>query len=154
MADQDDKPVVPRRRWPRRLAIGFALLAALVFGAFWLLGRESTLQQLVQRISNASGGTIAVSGVSGSLYHRMHIDKLVYRSEGTVVTAEQVDINWSPLQYFSEGLTISELHARSLVVQSIGPSTPSTMPESLASPIKLRISDGRLDKLTIASETG
>ena len=154
MADQDDKPVMPRRRWPRRLAIGFALLVALVLGAFWLLGRESTLQQLVQRISNASGGTIAVSGVSGSLYHRMHIDKLVYRSEGTVVTAEQIDINWSPLQYFSEGLTISELHARSLVVRSIGPSTPSTMPESLASPIKLRISDGRLDKLTIASETG
>jgi len=154
MADQDDKPVAPRRRWPRRVAIGFVLLAALVLGAFWLLGRESTLQQLVQRISNASGGTIAVTGVSGSLYHRMHIDKLVYRSEGTVVTAEQIDINWSPLQYFSEGLTISELHARSLLVQSTGPSTPSTMPASLASPIKLRISDGRLDKLTIASETG
>jgi translocation and assembly module TamB len=156
MADQEEKSqaVVPRRRWPRRVAIGFALLAALVLGAFWLLGRESTLQQLVQRISNASGGTIAVSGVSGSLYHRMHIDKLVYRSKGTVVTAEQIDINWSPLQYFSEGLTISELHAQSLVVHSAGPSTPSTMPESLASPIKLRISDGRLDKLTIASETG
>ncbi|MYM70195.1 hypothetical protein GTP45_25810 [Pseudoduganella sp. FT55W] len=154
MADQDDKPVVPVRRWPRRVAIGFALLAALLLGAFWLLGRESTLQQLVQRISNASGGQITVSGVSGSLYHRMHIDKLVYRSEGTVVTAEQIDINWSPLQYFSDGLTISELHARSLLVQSIGPSTPSKMPDSLASPIKLSISDGRLDKLTLASETG
>jgi translocation and assembly module TamB len=136
------------------VAIGFGVLVLLLAGAFWLLGRESTLQQLVQRISNASGGQIAVTGVSGSLYHRMHIDKLVYRSKGSVVTAEQIDINWSPLQYFSEGLTISELHARSLVVQSIGPSEPSTMPETLASPIKLSISDGRLDKLTLASETG
>ena len=157
MADQNDtpqQPVMPRRRWPRRVAIGFGVLVLLLVGAFWLLGRESTLQQLVQRISNASGGQIAVTGVSGSLYHRMHIDKLVYRSKGSVVTAEQIDINWSPLQYFSEGLTISELHARSLLVQSVGPSEPSTMPETLASPIKLSISDGRLDKLTLASEAG
>ncbi|MRW87657.1 hypothetical protein GJ698_26655 [Pseudoduganella sp. FT26W] len=157
MADQDNtspEQVAPRRRWPRRVAIGFGVLVVLLVGAFWLLGRESTLQQLVQRISNASGGQIAVTGVSGSLYHRMHIDKLVYRSKGTVVTAEQIDINWSPLQYFSEGLTISELHARSLLVQSSGPSEPSTMPESLASPIRLSISDGRLDKLTLTSDTG
>lgn len=160
MADQDNPsqdhatPAAKPRRWPRRVAIGFGVLVLLLVGAFWLLGRESTLQQLVQRISAASGGQITVTGVSGSLYHRMHIDKLVYRSKGSVVTAEQIDINWSPLQYFSEGLTISELHARSLVVQSSGPSDPSTMPETLASPIKLSISDGRLDKLTLSSDTG
>lgn len=159
MADQHDTPpqdtaVVPRRRWPRRVAIGFGVLVLLLAAAFWLLGRESTLQQLVARLSAASGGQITVSGVSGSLYHRMHIDKLVYRSKGNVVTAEQIDINWSPLQYFSEGLTISELHARSLVVQSFGPSEPATMPASLASPVKLSISDGRLDKLTLTSEAG
>lgn len=153
---QDGAPVAapPQRRWPRRVAIGLGVLVLLLAAAFWLLGRESTLQQLVQRISNASGGQIAVSGVSGSLYHRMHIDKLVYRDKSTVVTAEQIDINWSPLQYFSEGLTISELHARSLVVQSMGPSEPAKMPASLASPIRLSISDGRLDKLTLSSATG
>jgi translocation and assembly module TamB len=136
------------------VAIGVAALALLLFGAFWLLGRESTLQQLVQRVAAASGGQITVSGVSGSLYHRMHIDKLVYRSKDSVVTAEQIDINWSPLQYFSEGLTISELHARSLLVQSIGPSEPAKMPDSLTSPIKLSIADGRLDKLTLTSASG
>ncbi|MHA4869273.1 translocation/assembly module TamB domain-containing protein [Duganella sp. PWIR1] len=153
MADQDQTPQSDtppaRRRWPRRVAIGVAAVALLLLGAFWLLGRESTLQQLVQRVAAASGGQITVSGVSGSLYHRMHIDKLVYRSKDSVVTAEQIDINWSPLQYFSEGLTISELHARSLLVQSTGPSEPAKMPESLASPIKLSIADGRLDKLTL-----
>ncbi|MYN29388.1 translocation/assembly module TamB domain-containing protein [Duganella levis] len=160
MAEQDNPsqdnaaPAAKPRRWPRRVAIGFGVLVVLLVGAFWLLGRESTLQQLVQRISTASGGQIAVTGVSGSLYHRMHIDKLVYRSKGSVVTAEQIDINWSPLQYFSEGLTISELHTRSLLVQSSGPSDPSTMPETLASPIKLSISDGRLDKLTLTNDTG
>jgi translocation and assembly module TamB len=117
--DKSQETAAPRRRWPRRVAIILAVLLLLVCAAFWLLGRESTLQQLVQRISNASGGQISVTGVSGSLYHRMHVDKLVYRAKDTVVTAEQIDINWSP-QYFSEGLTISELHARSVVVQSTG----------------------------------
>jgi translocation and assembly module TamB len=159
MADDIQTPATseaaaPRRRWPRRLLIALAVLVALLAGAFWLLGRESTLQQLVQRLSAASGGQIAVTGVSGSLYHRMHIDKLVYRGKDSVVTAENIDINWSPLQYFSEGLAISELHAASLTVQSSGPSEPSTMPDSLASPIKLSISSGRLDKLSLLSASG
>ena len=159
MADNNHTPdsaaaAMPRRKWPRRVLISLAVLVALLAGAFWLLGRESTLQQLVQRISKASGGQIAVTGVSGSLYHRMHIDKLVYRSRDSVVTAQNIDINWSPLQYFSDGLTISELHAASLTVQSTGPSEPAKMPDSLASPIKLSISSGRLDKLTLLSDTG
>ncbi|GJJ05615.1 hypothetical protein RugamoR64_61530 [Duganella rhizosphaerae] len=144
----------PRRRWPRRVLISLAVLVALLAGAFWLLGRESTLQQLVQRIANASGGQVAVSGVSGSLYHRMHIGRLVYRSKDSVITADNVDINWSPLQYFSEGLSISELHVAALTVQSLGPSEPAKMPESLAAPFRLNLSDARLDKLTLTSAAG
>lgn len=144
----------PPRRWPRRVLISLVVLVALLAGAFWLLGRESTLQQLVARVSKASGGQIAVTGVSGSLYHRMHIGQLVYRSKDSVVTARDIDINWSPLQYFSEGLAISELHVAALTVQSLGPSEPAKMPESLAAPFRLSLSDARLDKLTLVSESG
>jgi translocation and assembly module TamB len=159
MADNNDKPAAevpaaPRRRWPRRVLISLAVLVALLAGAVWLLGRESTLQQLVQRIANASGGQVSVSGVSGSLYHRMHIGRLVYRSKDSVITADNIDVNWSPLQYFSEGLAISELHVAALTVQSLGPSEPARMPESLAAPFRLNVSDARLDQLTLTSATG
>ncbi|WP_286159195.1 hypothetical protein [Janthinobacterium sp. HH01] len=166
MADNKDNPTPDapttatpasapaRRRWPRRVLISLVVLVALLAGAFWLLGRESTLQQLVQRISNASGGQVSVTGVSGSLYHRMHIDRLVYRSKDSVITADNIDINWSPLQYFSEGLSISELHVAALTVRSLGPSEPAKMPASLAAPFRLSLSDARLDKLTLSSATG
>ncbi|MGV7207927.1 translocation/assembly module TamB domain-containing protein [Oxalobacteraceae bacterium A2-2] len=149
-----DAPPPRARRWPRRLLIGVLVLAALLAGLFWALGRESTLQQLVQRLANASGGQVAVSGVSGSLYHRMHINRLVYKGKDSTITAEQIDINWSPLQYFSEGLAISELHVASLLVRSTGPGEPSRLPDSLAAPLRLSVSDARLGVLTLQSDTG
>ncbi|MFA9216695.1 MAG: translocation/assembly module TamB domain-containing protein, partial [Sphingomonadaceae bacterium] len=139
----------PRRRWLRRTLAGLGISVVLLGGAVWLLGRESTLQQLVQRLANASGGQISVSGVSGSLYHRMHITRLVYRSEDSIVTADNVDINWSPLQYFSAGLSISELHAASLTLESLKPSAPPTLPATLAAPFRLLLADARLDQLAI-----
>jgi translocation and assembly module TamB len=143
----------PRRRWLRRTLAGLGVTVVLLGGAVWLLGRESTLQQLVQRIANASGGQVTVSGVSGSLYGRMHIARLVYRGKDSVITADNVDIDWSPLQYFSEGLAISELHAASLTIESTGPSEPAKLPESLAAPFRLSLSDARLDTLSMFDKT-
>lgn len=148
-------PPAKKRRWPRYLLIAVASLAVLLGGAFWFLGRESTLQLLVQKVASASGGQIEVSGVSGSLYNRMHLDHVSYRSKTQHITADNIDINWSPFQYFSEGIAISELHVASLGVQTLGKSDePSTMPDSLASPFKIGISEARLDKITLIGETG
>jgi translocation and assembly module TamB len=106
-------------------------------------------------VASASGGEIEVSGVSGSLYNRMHLGHVSYRSKTQHITADNIDINWSPFQFFSEGIAISELHVASLAVESLAPSEePSTMPASLASPFKVGISDARLDKVTLVSAGG
>jgi len=139
----------------RYLLITVASLAVLLGAAFWFLGRESTLQMLVQKVASASGGEIEVSGVSGSLYNRMHLGHVSYRSKTQHITADNIDINWSPFQFFSEGIAISELHVASLAVASLAPSEePSSMPASLASPFKVGISDARLDKVTLVSAGG
>jgi len=106
-------------------------------------------------VASASGGEIEVSGVSGSLYNRMHLGHVSYRSKTQHITADNIDINWSPFQFFSEGIAISELHVASLAVASLAPSEePSSMPASLASPFKVGISDARLDKVTLVSAGG
>lgn len=142
-------PVAPPRRWLRRTLIGLAALLVLLAGLAWLLGRESTLQQIVQRVASASGGQIVATGVSGSLYGRMHINRIVHRTPESVLTANDITIDWSPLQYFSEGIAISELHVASAVSQTLKAGEPAKLPDTLAPPFRLSVADVRLDQLTL-----
>ena len=85
---------VPRaRRWPRRVGVGVVVTGALLAGAYWYLGRESTLQSLAARVARSSGGSIVITGVTGSLYSSMHMDKLVFRSPEQLITAENIAID-------------------------------------------------------------
>ncbi len=148
-------PAAPAgRKWLRRVLGGGAVTLAVLGGAVWLLGRETTLQQIVAQVARASGGQVVVSGVTGSLYGRMHIGRIVYRDESGVLTLEDIDIDWSPLQYFSEGVAISQLHVAQAESRATGPSKPPVMPASIAPPFRLRISDGRVRALAIVGQDG
>jgi translocation and assembly module TamB len=139
-------PAPTRRRWPRRVAIGVAVLAVVAGGALWYGGRETTLQLLAQKVANASGGKLKLSGVSGSLYGAMHIGHLEFRTPDQVITADNIDIDWSPAQYLSKGLEVRQLHAASLRVETLRETPPSPMPATLAPPFALHIDDARLGK--------
>lgn len=153
-----DSPAAPMprstRKWLRRTLVGGGVTLAVLGGAVWLLGRETTLQQIVAQIARSSGGSIVVTGVSGSLYGRMHIGHVTYRDESSVLSLDNIDINWSPLQYFSDGVAISELHVARAESRATGPSKPAVMPESITPPFRLRIDDGRVSALSIVSQDG
>lgn len=140
------------RRWPRRAAIGLAITTAFLGAAYWYLGRESTLQALVQRVADKSGGTIVASGVTGSLYSAMHVQKLVFKSPEQLITAENVAIDWSPLQYFSKGIYINKLHVMSLRVDALKEGEPAKMPATLAAPFTLHLNDARINKVTMTNK--
>lgn len=152
MSAADRPPAPGPRRWPRRVAIGLAMTGALLGGAYWLLGRESTLQALVKKIEDASGGKVVVTGVSGSLYGAMHLGHVVFRSPTQLVTADNIDIDWSPWQYLSSGVAISKLYAASLRIETLRESEPAKMPASLAPPFALAISDARLGKVSFVNK--
>ena len=161
--DADDRTPAPPakapapapRRWPRRVAIGAAVTVVVLGGAVWYLGRETTLQMIAQRVANASGGKLTLSGVSGSLYGHMHIERVVFRSETSVTTAESIDIDWKPWQYLSSGVEINKLYARSLRVQTLKETEePATMPTRLAPPFKVAVEDARLAKAVFVNKDG
>jgi translocation and assembly module TamB len=134
-----------KRRWPRRVAIGVAVSAVVLGGAVWYLGRETTLQMIAQRVAGASGGKLTLTGVSGSLYGHMRVKHLVFRTDTSLMTADDIDIDWKPWQYLSRGVEIEKLYAKSLRMETLKESTePSTMPTRLAPPFKVTVDDARL----------
>ena len=146
----DDTPIPPpvRRRWLRRTAVGVAVLGALLAAGYWYGGRETTLQDVVRRIERASGGNLTTKGVTGSLYGRVHIDQVTYRTPLRIVVANDVTIDWSPFQYLSRGIAINALHAATLQVQALAKAPPSPMPASLAPPFDVHLDDARINRLT------
>jgi translocation and assembly module TamB len=147
--EADKQPPAPQtapvRRWPRRVGIGVVVVGVVLGGAVWYLGRETTLQMIAQRVAGASGGKLTLSGVTGSLYGHMHIGHVVFRTETSVTTADDIDIDWKPWQYLSRGVEIDKLTARVLRVETLKPSEePVTMPKQLAPPFKVAVEDARL----------
>lgn len=142
------------RRWLRRTLIGLAAVALLLFAAFWYLGRESTFQLLLKKAADASGGELTVNGASGTLYGRMHLDHLSFRSPTQHLDATNIDIDWSPFQYLSRGVLINRLQVAALSTESLGPPTPTVLPDSLQLPVTIQVDDARLGKLTLLSKGG
>jgi translocation and assembly module TamB len=146
-------PAPKQRRWPRRVAIGVAVTAVVLGGAVWYLGRETTLQMIAQRVAGASGGKLTLQGVSGSLYGHMHIGHLVFRSETSLMTMDDIDIDWKPWQYLSRGVEIDKLYAKSLRMETLKESAePAKMPTRLAPPFKIAVDDARLARAVFVNK--
>jgi translocation and assembly module TamB len=148
-------PVPPPnlRRWPRRLAIGLLVTGGVVGGALWYLGRETTLQMIADRAARSTGGKLTLSGVRGSIYGAMHIDRMVWRTDTQLATATNIDLSWSPRQLLSKGIEINELHVADLRMETLKETDERTpMPASLASPFPISLDDARLAKATFVNK--
>ncbi|UVW29232.1 translocation/assembly module TamB domain-containing protein [Massilia sp. H6] len=163
MATNDTSPAVAgspapapgpkQRRWPRRVAVGVLVTTAIVGGTLWYLGRESTLQMVAQKVAASTGGKLSMTGVSGSLYGAMYIDRLTWRTDEQVIIVNKINLVWSPRQIMSRGILIDKLHAANLRAETLKQSTePSTMPLKLEAPFAVSIVDARLNRATFVNQ--
>ncbi|RZA29452.1 MAG: hypothetical protein EOP92_37100, partial [Lysobacteraceae bacterium] len=142
-----------KRRWPRRVAIGVVVTGVIVGGTLWYLGRETTLQMIAQKVAASTGGKLTLTGVRGSLYGAMTIERVVWRTDEQLVIANKIKLNWSPGQIVSRGILIDTLHAANLRVETLKESDePSTMPVKLAPPFTVSIDDARLNRATFVNQ--
>jgi len=155
-APPPDQPQAAKtRRWPRRVAIGAAATVVIVGGALWYLGRETTLQMIVQRVADATGGKLTVTGVTGSIYGAMHIERLVWKTDEQIITAVKIDVDWSPAQILSGGILVDKLWAASVRMQTLKETDePSVLPTTLAPPFRVEVDDARLNRLTMVNIAG
>jgi translocation and assembly module TamB len=145
-------PAPKKKRWPRNVAIGLALTAVLAGGALYYGGRETTLQLVAQKVANASGGKLTLTGVTGSLYGKMHIARAVFRTPEQVLTLDNIDIDWSPRQVLTGGIAIDQLYVASLRSETLKESPPSPMPTSLSAPFNIDVGDARITKAVFVSK--
>ncbi|MCA1247525.1 translocation/assembly module TamB domain-containing protein [Massilia sp. MS-15] len=146
-------PAQRPRRWPRRVAIGLVATGVVVGGALWYLGRETTLQMIAQRVAASTGGKLTLTGVTGSLYGTMHIDRIVWRTDEQLVVANKVDLRWSPSQIVSRGILVNQLKAANLRVETLKETDErSPMPASLAPPFPVSVDDARLAQAVFVSK--
>ncbi|THC44271.1 translocation/assembly module TamB domain-containing protein [Massilia sp. Mn16-1_5] len=146
-------PAPKTRRWPRRVAIGLVATGVVVGGALWYLGRETTLQMIAERAARATDGKLTMTGVRGSIYGDMHIDRIVWRTETQLATVTNIDLSWSPRQLLSKGIEINKLHAADLRMETLKETDePATMPNSLAAPFRIALDDARLAKATFVNK--
>ena len=150
---EEPKAAPKQRRWPRRVAIGLVATGVVVGGAIWYLGRETTLQMIAERVARSTGGKLTMSGVRGSLYGTMHIDRIVWRTDEQLAIATNIDLTWSPRQLLSKGIEINKLHAADLRMETLKQTDePAKMPTSLAAPFKITLDDARLAKATFVNK--
>lgn len=150
--DQAPAPV-HKRRWPRRVAIGVVVTGVIVGGTLWYLGRETTLQMIAQKVAASTGGKLTLTGVRGSLYGAMYIERIVWRTDEQLVVANKINLRWSPGQIVSRGILVDTLHAANMRVETLKETEePSTMPVKLAPPFTVSIDDARLNRATFVNK--
>lgn len=127
------------------------LLGALIWG----LGSTLLLHGLAQIINRASSGQLVISGVSGSLYDTIHIQRMDWLSPTKTITVKQLDVDWSPQQLWrNRQLKLTRLSMATLdIIQKQPDNTPLTLPASLALPFNLTLPDGHILALRIQNGT-
>jgi len=138
----------------RRLLIGLLLVPFLV-GALvlWGASSEMALQWAARKVTEASGGALTVTGVSGSLAHTLRIDHILYRSPERAIKVDDAEVTWSPLQLLHDRVAISRVTASAVIIESLKPSDkPLLLPEKLALPLELRIDEVRMAKVVFVKQ--
>jgi translocation and assembly module TamB len=145
------RPLRSFRAMPRWLRVLLALVLIFTLGLY-LAGREASLQWALQRVAAASGGQLRIDGVHGSVYGPLHVTQITYKTAGSTLSANNIDIDWRPWRLLGRHLAVSHLRADTLRIESSAASgPPPTLPASLALPLRLTIDETKLQHLIIDS---
>ncbi len=137
-----------RSRWLVAFgALAFVAVLALVGAAIWL-SSEGALRTLLDYAVARSGGQLAIENARGTLFGRIELGRVVYRDGNTVLTAEDVSIDYSPRGLLDRRLAIRDLSAKRVQIDLPGNDVePAKMPESLEIPIDLTIERATIERL-------
>ncbi len=131
------------------------LIVIVVAGvmAFWIAGRTPTLQWAIQKWLVSKD--LQISGVSGSLYGPIHIDRISHRSPERTIVLDHVALRLVLSQLVRGQLMIDDVKVGQLTLTNLHSSTaPLKLPSDLVLPVQLAIHNGQLEKIIFLSPEG
>lgn len=140
-----------RSRWVWR---GFAVLLALLVGAFLLLNSPVGKRYLAERIADvapASGLRIAIGGIEGDLYGEATLrDVVLSDPQGPFLRVPVVEMDWRPLAWLWSGLDVRELVARRGTLLRLPELLPGDPDAPILPDFDIRVDRFAVEQLTIA----
>jgi translocation and assembly module TamB len=124
----------------RRILLLLALLPLLLFGVLcFVLGREASVQALLPYLARQiPGAQVQLSGIHGSLWGPLRIEKIEYRDAKQQLSIEQIQLDWQPWQLWRKRLVLSQVQIGRLAGRTLQASG-ARLPQDLSLPLALDI---------------
>ena len=131
----------------RLLIVLVLLLSAVAAVAYWLAGREETLQWALSRVTAATQGQLQFEGVGGNLLGAVRVERVRFAKDKLDVAASAVTLDFSLLGLLHRELQLNRVEAASVAIVLEPDDTPLTMPEDLTLPIAVEIDSLRVGRI-------
>jgi translocation and assembly module TamB len=118
---------------------GLVLLLFLAVGMVLVVGNTATGRLQIERLTaRLTAGHVQLSGLAGSFPSHLTLEQLQLRDEaGVWLTANRIQLDWTPLGYLEGRLQIDRLHAASIDMERL--------PQASSSPGGAEASIPRID---------
>ncbi|GAB2586448.1 hypothetical protein GCM10027034_18510 [Ramlibacter solisilvae] len=133
-------------KWFGALLLGALLLLVLAAaGLWWWTGTQSSLDWALAQAAKSQ--PLTVQDATGSLRTGLQARQLRWEHEGLKVEAEGVRLAWQPLALARSTLRVDHLHAARLRIEDQRPPQHTSLPESLALPLRIELGELRIGQL-------
>ena len=129
-----------RQFWTKRRLLYVLAPVGLLFCLLILCSQRWAVEWIVESVVAAKGEKITFVETSGTLFHELKAEKVVYEGRERDITVKGLVFRWNPLHLLHGKADIDELSATALEIDLKRSSDePLKLPDSLAPPVSLAV---------------
>ncbi|MDP2828086.1 MAG: translocation/assembly module TamB domain-containing protein [Sulfuricellaceae bacterium] len=133
----------------RRAGYLLLVLAALLAGLYWTVGREASLRWTLAELAVATQGKLSFEGVQGGVLETISISHAAYLSPALDVHIENLQLHLSFWSLLQGQIAVDTLKARRVLVRSRPDDEPLKPPPDLVLPMSMDVRSVEVDQLDI-----
>ncbi len=139
-----------RQFWTRKRLLYLLVPLGVLFCLLMVCSQRWAIQWIVEGVVAAKGEKITFEETSGSLFHELKAEKIVYEGRERDITVKGLVFRWNPLHLLHGKADIDELSASVLEFDLKRSSDePLKLPASLAPPVSLVVQQIVIDSLSV-----